>query len=184
MGFLPIFRGGSILIEGLFKYFLIQAGGSGVFVFSFLFSSSSVARGLFILGIFMKLGVFPFYSWVPLVISSLTWGGCLLLVTIQKLGPLFMVCINDFSISSFLLLFSVFTILVGGIMGYNQSYMRSLIAYSSIRHTGWLVARFICSFRVFSIYVLLYFSMLGVLFSLFSFLEVSKVVYSGFGFKA
>lgn len=183
IGFLPMFRGGSIVVEGLFKYFLVQAGGSGVFALSFLLPDSLGTISLFILGLFMKLGVFPFHGWIPMVMSSLTWAGCLLLVTVQKVGPLFVVCIRDFLTSGFLLIFSVFSVLVGGIIGYNQSYIRSLIAYSSIRHTGWLIISFVCSFRVFIIYLFVYFFLLRILFSLFSSLHLRKVIYRGVGFK-
>lgn len=184
MGFLPIFSGGSLMIEGLIKYFLVQAGGSGLFALSFLLPFSLFTNSLFVLGIFIKLGVFPFYRWVPLVIRSLTWEGCLILVTIQKVGPLFVVCSQSFSRFSFLLLFGVFTILIGGLLGYNQSYMRSLMAYSSIRHTGWLVIGFICSFSIFLLYLCVYFLLLGVLFGLFSFLKFNKVITRGVGLKS
>lgn len=72
VSFLPMFSGGSVIVEGLIKYFLVQAGGSRVFALSFLLSDWFLIEGLFVFGMFMKLGIFPFYRWVPLVISSLT----------------------------------------------------------------------------------------------------------------
>lgn len=71
--FIPILRGGSSITEGLVKYFLVQAGGSGVFVLSFLFHGLIVQEGVFlVLGMFIKLGVFPFYAWVPMLMSVLS----------------------------------------------------------------------------------------------------------------
>ena len=136
MCFLPLLTGGLLIIEGLINYFLVQVGGSSLFVFSFIIPFSFFSNSLFIFGIFIKLGVFPFYSWVPLVIRCLRWIGCLLVVTIQKVGPLFILCENSYLNLDFLVLFSVLSVLVRGILGYNQSYIRSLIGYSSISHTG------------------------------------------------
>lgn len=62
IGFIPMFRGGSLMVEGLVKYFLVQAGGSSVFALSFLLPFSFFSFVLLYLGIFIKLGVFPFYS--------------------------------------------------------------------------------------------------------------------------
>lgn len=108
----------------------------------------------------------------------------MILGTIQKVGPLFVVCSGSSSFDvSLLLRFGVVRILVRGVLGYNQSYMRSLIAYSSISHTGWLVLGFVCRFSVFLIYLFIYFMLLAVLFSLFSFLRVNKVIFGGCGFK-
>lgn len=72
LSFLPMFTGGSIIVEGLIKYFLVQAGGSRVFGLSFLLPDCTITVGLFVLRMFMKLGVFPFYGWVPLVMRSVT----------------------------------------------------------------------------------------------------------------
>lgn len=181
--FIPILRGGSSMTEGLVKYFLVQAGGSSVFVLSFLSHGLFAQEGVFlVLGIFMKLGVFPFYTWVPMLMSVLTWCGCLLLATFQKLAPLFVVCQYRFVCSNYVLFFSVFTVLIGGIMGYNQSYMRSLMAYSSISHTGWLVICCVYSFSLFFCYLFIYVVSVCVLFSLFAYIKVHKVVVGWYGF--
>lgn len=51
-----------VVVEGLVKYFLIQAGGSSLFLFSFLISSFSVRGPLMLISMFLKLGIFPFYQ--------------------------------------------------------------------------------------------------------------------------
>ena len=134
--FLPLFVGGSMMFEGMIKYFLTQAGGSRVFVLAFLLADGYLSGRMVTLGMFIKLGLFPFYIWVPLVMRTMTWYGCALLLTIQKVGPL---CIlwGEVARSSGLLLRSgSASVLIGGLMGYNQSFMRSLMSYSSISHRG------------------------------------------------
>lgn len=181
IGFLPMFAGGSLMVEGMIKYFLVQAGGSGVFALSFFVPFSFFSFGLLLLGMFIKLGVFPFYSWVPLVMRRMTWCGCLLLATIQKLGPFFVLLGQVSSGSYFLILFAVLTILVGGLLGYNQAYMRSLMAYSSVSHTGWLILSLVYSFGLFFLYLFVYYFLVVFLFGLFSFLKTHKVVVSSCG---
>lgn len=57
-----MFRRTFIVVEGMVKYFLIQAGGSALFLSSFLISGFTL-RGFFtVVGMFLKLGVFPFYQ--------------------------------------------------------------------------------------------------------------------------
>lgn len=113
----------------------------------------------------------------------MTWCGCLLLTTFQKFGPFFVLLGQASSASYFLLFFGVVTVVVGGLLGYNQVYMRSLMAYSSISHTGWLVISFVYSFGLFFLYLLVYFFLVLALFGLFSFLKTHKVVVGGCGVR-
>ena len=172
------------MIEALIKYFLVQVGGSRLFVLSFLLPFSSLCRVLFLLGIVIKLGLFPFYSWVPMVIRSLSWVGCLFISTFQKMAPLFVLCENYFSDSGFLIFLSVLGILLRGVLGFNQSYMRSLIGYSSISHTSWLVISLMFSFSLFFLYFFVYFILVFCLFVVFSRLNFIKVVPRGMGFNS
>lgn len=176
--FLPLFVGSSLMVEALVKYFLVQAGGSSVFALSFLLPIGDVSCFLLVFSMCLKLGVFPFYHWVPLVIVNLTWCGCLILATIQKVGPLFVLCNHGSFYCYFLMFFGVVSILVGGLLGFNQVYIRPLMAYSSIRHTGWLVIRLLYRFGLFLVYLFVYYLLVAILFSLFALLKVNKVVIS------
>jgi len=171
-----MFTGGSFIVEALVKYFLVQVGGSSLFAISFLLPFPLLCGLFFLLGMVIKLGLFPFYSWVPMVISSISWLGCLFVVTFQKLAPLFVMCENYFIDSTFLLFLIVRGVLVRRVLGFNQSYMRSLIAYSSISHTSWLVISLMFRLRLFVLYLLIYFFLVFVLFLVFSRLNLIKVV--------
>jgi NADH:ubiquinone oxidoreductase subunit 2 (subunit N) len=174
--FLPLFVGRSLIVESLVKYFLIQAGGSRIFALSFLLPTIDINYFLLTFRMCLKLGIFPFYNWVPLIIVNLTWYGCILLATIQKLGPLFILCNNGHLCYYFLIFFAVISILIGGLLGYNQTYMRPLIAYSSIRHTGWLAISLLYRFNLFIVYLATYYLLVIILFSIFTILKVNKVV--------
>ncbi len=147
--------------EGTVKYFTVQAIGSILILFGsllrffprlswerLLFESSLIGRFLIILGILVKLGVFPFYAWVPRVITSLNWNRCLLVLTWQKIAPLSFIAylVQNFNCSflGIIILFSAVRSLIGAVGGLSQSIIRAILGYSSITHTGWIVfGRFI-----------------------------------------
>lgn len=133
---MPIFTGTSLVVEGLVKYFLTQASGSSLFMISFLLNRDVYSVILLLAGISIKIGVFPFYQWVPMVITSLSWGGCLLLSTVQKLPPLFVLINQREELGVYIIVLGALSVLISGVLGYNQRYMRSLMAYSSISHMG------------------------------------------------
>lgn len=94
-------------------------------------------RVIFILSMLLKLGIAPFHSWLPHVISSISWTICMILATIQKIAPIRLLVIITPKDFSFLLVISVAaSTIVGGVGGINQTQIRSLIAYSSIGHIG------------------------------------------------
>ena len=140
--------------EASIKYFLFQALGSsllllGSYAPSFFF--------LIILGIIVKLGIAPFHYWFPSVINSIRWPICLLLTTWQKIIPLFiLISIATTLSSSICLAIASLNTIVGGLGGLNQTQIRPLLAYSSIRHIGWIIAASPVSSFISATYFLIY----------------------------
>jgi len=164
LGFIPLFNFRRLIEnEGLIKYFLIQAAGSSLFLVGVVRSSRVITLARFLL----KLGIFPFFFWVPLVINSITWLGCFAVSTIQKLpgilalfSPLFLRRGRDK-----LIIYRVsLSVIRGRIMGLNQRDMRNLIAYSSIAQRSHLVMCLYIRFTLFFIYATVYFFVSGILF--------------------
>ena len=184
LGFMPMFTGALLVVEGLVKYFLTQASGSRLFMISFILNMDLYRLILLMRGMSMKIGVFPFYQWVPMVITSLSWGGCLLLSTVQKLSPILVLIVQRDRLNSFILISGVLSILVSGVLGYNQSYIRSLMAYSSISHTGWLLCAIVMELRVFLLYLFVYYYLTVVLFFWFSKNYTLKIVSGSKNFKS
>lgn len=128
--------------EASIKYFIAQALGSRIILISRItqWSTSTLSLNfLLIAAIILKLGMVPFHFWFPSVITSLSWVSCTILATWQKLAPLIILSfllINRAPI--FLLLIASSNALLGGIIGINQSHLRTIIAYSSITHIGWI----------------------------------------------
>lgn len=75
LGFLPLFSINNVVIlEGLIKYFLSQVAGSCLFLVSILeinFSYLGFLSVFLPLRMALKLGLFPFFYWVPSVITNL-----------------------------------------------------------------------------------------------------------------
>nr|YP_009487066.1 NADH dehydrogenase subunit 2 [Semisulcospira coreana]BBB06413.1 NADH dehydrogenase subunit 2 [Semisulcospira coreana] len=161
IGFLPllVYQKSMLESESAVKYFIVQALGSSFLVFGSLFgysltfsweslmgSFASLSMGSLMLnlGLLMKMGIFPFHFWFPSVMAGLSWLSCLLLSTWQKVAPIFlMAMILDASLLYTLFLLLCFlgagSSLISGVGGMNQTQIRSLLAYSSIGHMGWIL---------------------------------------------
>jgi NADH-ubiquinone oxidoreductase chain 2 len=132
--------------EASIKYFLSQAIGSIIILLRIRIINQIIIQELskliLILSIILKLGVVPCHFWYPSVIMSISWINCLILSTWQKLAPLtLLISISYISKSiTILILIAAINALIGGIIGINQTHLRSLLAYSSIGHMGWIIS--------------------------------------------
>nr|YP_006073407.1 NADH dehydrogenase subunit 2 [Solen strictus]AER38725.1 NADH dehydrogenase subunit 2 [Solen strictus] len=151
------------------KYFVFQALGSGFIFLSLLVGlglgcfmglglKSFLVGGLMVLGMSLKLGLFPCHLWVPEVVSGLGWLSCFLLMVVQKLAPIWVVGgIGLCDLWVFLLMcICCLTSFFGALGGLSQVSVRCLLAYSSLVHSGWVVVVSLVSVFVFFSYMLLY----------------------------
>lgn len=165
LGFIPLFNFSSLIeTEGLIKYFIVQTTGSRVFLVGVVRGS----RIITLAGFLLKLGIFPFFFWVPIVIVSITWLGCFVVSTIQKLPgmlrlfrPLF---VYGGSEDKLIILRASLSVIRGSIIGLNQSDIRNLMAYSSISQRSHLVLCLYIRFTLFIIYAGVYFFISGISF--------------------
>nr|QGZ10075.1 NADH dehydrogenase subunit 2 [Eisenia balatonica] len=134
-------------VEGSVKYFLAQALGSALLLTSStaLWASFSLIPNLFPLfltsAILLKLGSVPCHFWYPSVMASVSWTSCLILSTWQKLAPLSILAfLLPQKNMQFLMVAAGVNALIGGIMGMNQTQLRTIMAYSSIGHIGWMLS--------------------------------------------
>lgn len=139
LSFIPIISFSSWFqeTESCIKYFIFQAFGSSILL---LGSLNRIVCYRVIFGLLVKLGVAPFHFWFPSVISGCSWFVCGLLITWQKVLPLFLIvyCF-DRSYSPLVLVCGAIRSLVGGLGGLNQTQLRPLLGYSSIGHIGWIL---------------------------------------------
>nr|QIQ23139.1 NADH dehydrogenase subunit 2 [Rochia nilotica] len=177
MGFIPVlvYRGVTQETESGVKYFIMQALGSGLVMmgsltcYNLLLSwevilSPGFSFGLLILvsGLMLKLGSFPFHFWLPSVMAGVSWFGCMVLTTWQKVAPIFLLGAlveglwENSSLDTWVAVAAGFSSLIGGVGGMNQTQVRALLAYSSIGHVGWMLFASLISQNTLVIYFLIY----------------------------
>nr|YP_009353875.1 NADH dehydrogenase subunit 2 [Tropidomya abbreviata]AQZ26174.1 NADH dehydrogenase subunit 2 [Tropidomya abbreviata] len=190
-GMIPLLigKGQGQEIEAAIKYYFIQSVGSCFIIIGLLLNNLCLSIFLmeklfFMVGLVMKLGIVPFYFWVPSVMEKVSWISCFLLCSIQKVSPLFLL-INIFQMENLFIVMGCLSSVVGGVGGFNQSKLRSMLAYSSIGHGGWMVGGLMMSiggalsyFISYFFTCLIVFSILSVL-GIFEYSQISKSLSAG-----
>lgn len=166
LSFIPI----SIKANNLFsseaslKYFLTQALASNILLFSiifylfliekFFYYNSHFITLIFSSTIILKRGIAPFHFWFPNVIEGLNWINNFILITWQKVAPLVIIsyCLNFY----LFLIAIISSSIIGAINGLNQTSLRKIIAYSSINHLRWIIARILNNENIWKIYFIFY----------------------------
>nr|WRI60485.1 NADH dehydrogenase subunit 2 [Hylomys dorsalis]WRI60524.1 NADH dehydrogenase subunit 2 [Hylomys dorsalis] len=139
--------------EAAVKYFMTQASASMILMLAISINFSLSGQWtitninnfapltLLIISMLMKLGTAPFHFWVPEVTQGTSLKTGMILLTWQKIAPLFILyqstqCSLSYMIIMPLALLSIF---IGGWGGLNQLQLRKILAYSSIAHMGWIL---------------------------------------------
>nr|UYK52131.1 NADH dehydrogenase subunit 2 [Asicimbex sp. CSCS-Hym-MC0132] len=143
-------------------YFMIQASSSSFLLFFILLNKMEIFYykinliDFFIqLSLLMKLGAAPFHWWTPKIINLLNWKNCFILLTWQKLNPLILISLTKFSNLIFYSI--IFSMIIGSIIGLNQTSLKLIITYSSINHISWLMISMMLNFCIFMTYFIIYF---------------------------
>nr|QQP21734.1 NADH dehydrogenase subunit 2 [Metasepia tullbergi] len=152
IGFLPLMniKGKMLEAEASMKYFIIQSMSSSILImtslilYSFNFTwytmfSNKMLSLLMILSLVFKLAGAPLHFWLPNMTKHMTWLIIFLMLTWQKLAPLFMLNLinNNYII---MIIISMLSTLIGSFMILNQTNMQLIITYSSISHLGWMLS--------------------------------------------
>nr|YP_010310374.1 NADH dehydrogenase subunit 2 [Camptopus lateralis]UMY75909.1 NADH dehydrogenase subunit 2 [Camptopus lateralis] len=156
--------------QAMMIYFLTQSIGSITLLFSILikpmiFINSSLTEEIMtvmmMMGVMIKTGIAPFHSWLPEMMSNLNWMEAMILMTWQKLAPLFV--LSNMNLNNwFIYLAAVLSTIAGAIGGLNQTSLRKILAYSSINHLGWMIV-FMSMSSAWYKYLLIYFILITLL---------------------
>nr|YP_010730119.1 NADH dehydrogenase subunit 2 [Nevromus intimus]WEG22752.1 NADH dehydrogenase subunit 2 [Nevromus intimus] len=164
--FIPLMSSTKNLIsnESALKYFLAQALASSILLFAiislsledgtFFFNKISLSQIMLNSALLLKLGSAPFHFWFPSVMEGLNWFNSLLLMTWQKIAPIILISYNHFPL--FIYGVIIFSLLIGSIGGFNQTNLRTLMAFSSINHIGWILSAMLISESLWITYFLFY----------------------------
>nr|YP_009328322.1 NADH dehydrogenase subunit 2 [Achalinus spinalis]ALM54907.1 NADH dehydrogenase subunit 2 [Achalinus spinalis] len=93
------------------------------------------------LALMMKIAAAPFHFWLPEVTQGSSTMTALTILTWQKLAPLIiLLSLSNSTNHSLLMVSATMSVTAGGLGGLNQTQLRKLMAFSSIAHTGWILA--------------------------------------------
>lgn len=153
--FLILFARSYVGVEASFKYFLVQSTASVLLLSSYELRKevSLPFTFLLLLALVLKLGAAPLHSWFPHLSTLLPWGLNLVLMTLQRISPLFLTL---FSPHRFFLLLSLLGALVGRVCLPLVILTPPLLAYSSVAHMGWIFGAGLCATKLSLVYLFFY----------------------------
>nr|AFS35091.1 NADH dehydrogenase subunit 2 [Cyrtodactylus marmoratus] len=154
--------------EAATKYFLIQVTAATLILMASTTNAWQTGQWsithttptmtlLVTLAIMLKLGTAPMYMWYPHVLQGTTMNTALLISTWQKFAPLALLYMTHNHLNSTtLLMLGLMSTTIGGWAGLNQTQTRTLMAYSSIAHMGWLITAITMSPSLATVTMLVY----------------------------
>nr|UZC55685.1 NADH dehydrogenase subunit 2 [Cambarus robustus] len=161
LSFIPLISSSSnrYSSESILKYFLVQVLASIMIIFSALFILMMVNLSVvFSLSLLLKLGAAPFHFWFPQVMEGLNWAQVMILMTLQKTGPMVLLSYLVCDKWSLLMVFTsaMMSAAIGAMGGLNQLYLRKIMAFSSINHMSWMFFAMILSEYCWLLYFVIY----------------------------
>nr|AND96590.1 NADH deshydrogenase subunit 2 [Liatongus militaris] len=155
----------SMAAEAAMKYFITQAMASMLFLFSlimmslnfYLMMNNFILTSMFYSSLFIKMGAAPFHYWFPEIMEGLSWSNSFIMLTWQKIAPLMLISYPNFNSFKYMILIIIFSTMISGIMGMNQTNMRKILAYSSINHLSWMLASMLFFETIWIFYFMIYF---------------------------
>nr|AQM37853.1 NADH dehydrogenase subunit 2 [Unio tumidus]AQM37867.1 NADH dehydrogenase subunit 2 [Unio tumidus] len=159
LGYIPLMfmKESSSESEAAMKYLVPQSLGSTIFIASAIISTYfNNLQILMAIAMCLKLGVAPFHFWFPPVMASLQLTPAFILLTWQKIAPILAISSFSVSLMKTIMPIAMVSALWGGIGGLNQTDIRSLLTYSSIGHTGWMLAGINSNYTIIIAYLATY----------------------------
>nr|YP_010579389.1 NADH dehydrogenase subunit 2 [Thalamita prymna]UEV85621.1 NADH dehydrogenase subunit 2 [Thalamita prymna] len=148
------------LAESAIKYFLIQALASTILIMSssMYMYIPDFSYSLILLSLMIKLGAAPVHFWFPQVIEGLSWPQAFVLLSIQKIAPMFLISYLTFTpiLTSMITFMALMSSLIGALGGLNVMKLRKLMAFSSINHMSWMLIAMSINDMMWMIYFLFY----------------------------
>nr|YP_009947782.1 NADH dehydrogenase subunit 2 [Hapalochlaena fasciata]QOH92320.1 NADH dehydrogenase subunit 2 [Hapalochlaena fasciata] len=180
MGILPLmnikFKNSEI--EASVKYFIIQSMSSSLFMMAsicnymmsismFSMFNTSLFSSIMTISLLIKVGSAPFHLWLPSMCKNMSWSMLFLILTWQKLAPLFMLSFLNFNYL-IMILSAILSSLMGSVQAINQSSMQLIMVYSSISHLGWMLPMSYINNFIMFMYLLIYSIIILPMFMMFS----------------
>nr|YP_010852717.1 NADH dehydrogenase subunit 2 [Provespa barthelemyi]WGL39457.1 NADH dehydrogenase subunit 2 [Provespa barthelemyi] len=153
--------------KSTFNFFIIQSISSIMLIFLLMMKNYSflphnlIFNLLLILSFTLKLGLFPFFYWPPLINLNLNWILIFIMSTSQKFIPLLIFNMffnqikNELLTNSFILI-SILSSFISTIMNFNETNFKKILTFSSTNHLSWMIFISIFDSSMFLIYFIIY----------------------------
>nr|ALO70871.1 NADH deshydrogenase subunit 2 [Rybaxis sp. 1 EF-2015] len=150
--------------EASMKYFIVQAISSSILMLTMILMIKSMIFSFYMnmtlnlilnSSILTKMGAAPFHFWFPEIMEGLNWINCFIMMTWQKIAPMILLSYSMFNIQ-FLIMIIMFSMVIGGIMGLNQTNLRKILTYSSINHMSWMISSMLLMESIWFYYLVVY----------------------------
>lgn len=145
-------------LETIIKYLIIQSIGSLLLLTSLTFRFFfPIFLEIIMIRIIIKIGIFPFYFWVPVNIIMIDWFTFLIFSRVIKF-PLIIFIIEILNLNQKRILTIVFILgaIIISIHGNVQTNLKLIIIFSSLTHLSWVLILSIFNKYVSWIYFLIY----------------------------
>nr|QHF17713.1 NADH dehydrogenase subunit 2 [Vespa basalis] len=170
------------------NFFIIQSFSSLMLIFLLMYKNNFIyeASNLFINMILMltfslKMGLFPFHYWPPMINKNIDWILILFMSTSQKLIPLLLInmymnqIINN-QLMFMMLMISILSSIMSTIMNINEMNLKKILTFSSTNHLSWMIMIIMYDSSMFILYFIVYtISMLFLCF-IFSKLNINSIL--------
>nr|YP_009905712.1 NADH dehydrogenase subunit 2 [Aphaenogaster famelica]QGW36315.1 NADH dehydrogenase subunit 2 [Aphaenogaster famelica] len=160
----------------IFMYFIIQVIASFIMIFTIIMNNffffNNYLSLLFFLSLLFKLGIPPFHSWLPLIAPFLSWNILLIMLTIQKLIPFYMLSLMKMNTFTFYIVL-IMCCIIPPYMSLNKNNFKLIMAYSSINQASWMILLIYMKILLWLNYFIFY-TMIS--FSLFWFINYYKMI--------
>lgn len=162
----------------IFFYFIIQIIASFIIIFSIIINNvlsfNNFIIFILIRALIIKLRIPPLHLWLPLIAKFLPWNTLLILLTLQKIIPFYIISLITLHPYLLYIIIIICSILPPYII-LNIINFKILISYSSINQSSWMILliyiKNIIWFKYFIFYSI-------ITLRLFSIIYISKIIIS------
>ncbi len=153
------FNYNNISTNSCIKYFIIQTIPRSIFIIIISLNEintlNNATNTIILLTIIIKLGLGPLYNWLLELTETINWLGFIILNTLQKLLPLYIINITLIN-NSFSKRIIIFSSLLRCYIIYNTTSIKKFLAISSLIHLSWIIYIIITTNHSWVIYYLIY----------------------------
>nr|UXD79095.1 NADH dehydrogenase subunit 2 [Haemaphysalis qinghaiensis] len=174
MMFIPIMKYNKLEnCNSMITYFITQSFSSILFFMSasmICMNYSYFMEILINISILIKLAMIPFHFWLISISEMLDYNSFLIILTFQKIIPLFILFKMKTEIYMFV---SILSLMLSSIMIFNLKMFKKILIFTSISHLNWMIILMFISSNFWISYMIGYFLMIN---SMLSFLKKNKIM--------